>query len=85
MKEKREKPSVELGTLTVVIQVLQMEIDECKALLNKKVGTSEDYLWLDDLEKAANDLKQAYTTHIEKHKIVNFPAYEKLVNAKKIY
>jgi FtsZ-binding cell division protein ZapB len=84
MEEKREKPSVEFGTLTVVIQVLQMEIDECKAILNQEAGTSEDYLWLGDLEKAARDLKQAYTTHIEKYKIVNAHAYEKLVKAKKV-
>jgi hypothetical protein len=84
MALKEEKPSVELSTLLIVIQILQTEIDEHKATLSKEVGTSEDYLWLEDLEKAASDLQRAYTTHIEKNKIVNFPAYEQLLKAKKI-
>jgi FtsZ-binding cell division protein ZapB len=78
MQKRIKNPSVSLQTLVIVIQLLQTEIEEYKVSLKKK-AKPEDYLWLEDLETAALELKESYISFILKHKIINFPTYEKLI------
>lgn len=83
MQEKIENPSVSLRTLALVIQLVQNEIDKYQDIVNKENVGKDDYIWLSDLDLAANDLKCAYRSYIEKNNIINFPTYEHLVRPKK--
>jgi hypothetical protein len=63
----------------MVIQLLHKEKVSFEAQYIPDTDPDDDVL-LYDLEQAASELKEEYTSFIEDNKISNYPTYEELIN-----
>jgi hypothetical protein len=83
MSQEKNIPSVSLGTLLMVIQVVESEISKLSEVCKDGTPSADDEVWLYDLDRAADNLEEVYKYRIDTEKIVNFPKYEDLVRRNK--
>ncbi len=89
MPNEKEAPSISLQTMVMAIQAIENEISEMTTLHEQSLAapglnswTTDDDIWMYDLDRAAQNLEEVYTYTIDSRKIINFPKYEVLVNRK---